>query len=1481
MKCKELIHPFQNDPGVSQRQRVMDDLLNSSPKIDARNLADMLDYFQKVSKHINYYDAELNVSDWQPFFQNNLPFTITSILKFDKNKIKDKLDFYKNLFDKNPSKGSLQLLFSFIFYSIIRPINDWNIKLKDSELPIMLSLTKLIKDKLADSFKVFIVQHNTAVRWFKVQPLDFMGFLSNVDWNLDITDLYATKSNTAFLASGTNNRKRTIALMDEILPIADLFIDIIESVSQAAENSLEPSFMSLKEEFKEKLSPHLTLLFSFLKLFKYAQDDLNSFTKKHLDFFYKEVLFLKAKPANADQVHLVFEIQNQIQKYLLQKGLLTKDAKDANKREILFSIDDQIVVNKAKVLEKRTLFLNNKVHGQNNYLEGLYIAPNASMADGIDKPFSDDSNPSWPTLGSAISKYMDPENKFFKPHPQARVGFVLASPVLLLNEGERTIDIKLGCLVKNNCEESLNVIELYDDIKTIVNQTFYTINRDLIAIAVKKGISKSLQNKLNAVLSEDNINISNITCYNDIQKLLFEKTISEDEFFEIVNNSEDQKFLADIFKPIKALNVSFSGEKGWLIPRAPATISMTNIASDNTFEINIKVILSPDEEAIKNYNDDILKEGFDSVLPLLKIDFDDRIKLNKDIKSDNVDSCCLKTITDKNQLLSLYQFFRNITFSESKETKIDVRVCGLKNLIVQNSESLQNVNGPIYPFGTRPEIIDFDIKNPPQLNVDTNINLIGPDFYIGSQEVFSKKWNEIHINLNWKDKPTSFREYYKGYLKDGSGFGLDENKFFINLSILENGIWKPEKQHSNPNTSNVNILGEIYNDRKLFENDGLSSCTPLNPIEQTIHLKNSFFPLQQEFVVDKNILSKYDVNTSYGFLKINLQFQDFCHKIYSYVLARQMMALGKLPDSKLEDAIYYDGSGNLIVFSTNAIKGDLENAKDISNTVEYDVNNNPNGIKSKIGDIGAGPIADAEADDIRKTVFPPDFLYFANKDLSGRVITLRDKINLIRNIIDNNDKFQAVIPNEPWTPIIKNILIDYTATAPITDIEIIHLYPYAGTYKKEQLQQYPSLLPTYCDEGNLFLAIQDLEPGSNINILFQLAEATADSESKRENVSWHYLENNTWKSMRNGFEILDDGTDGLTTSGIIKFSVPANISSENTILPKGLHWLKAEIPKNSKSVSEIIGIHAQAIKATFTNDPLNDKLRLANALPAGSISKLKEADSSIKKVDQPYGSFNGKIPEDEGHFYIRVSELLKHKGRAIQKFDFERLVLEAFPEVFKVKCINHSFALDAHKYVNDLPMAPGYILMAVIPDLNKLKAAQVFEPRVPVSLLARIQDYIKERCSPFVRLRVMNPRYEGVNFCINVKLHKGNDENFFKEKLKQDLREYLAPWAVGQYDKLTFGQCIYQSDIVGFLESKEYVDYILDLRMQHEDEDNIIQSNQQTVVCPISPRSILIATNIDVKIEQEDCERWASPKEHEPCTNSPIPIENYCNKYNA
>jgi hypothetical protein len=108
-------------------------------------------------------------------------------------------------------------------------------------------------------------------------------------------------------------------------------------------------------------------------------------------------------------------------------------------------------------------------------------------------------------------------------------------------------------------------------------------------------------------------------------------------------------------------------------------------------------------------------------------------------------------------------------------------------------------------------------------------------------------------------------------------------------------------------------------------------------------------------------------------------------------------------------------------------------------------------------------------------------------------------------------------------------------------------------------------------------------------------------------------------------------------------------------------------------------------------------------------------------------------------------------------------------------------------------------------------------------------------------------------------LQPGKDEVYYKEELQKDIREFLAPWAVGEYEKLAFGQPISRSDLIRFIESRNYIDYIIDLRMIHE-EDSLkgIKSAAGNVnqIEPISPRSILIAGSIDVCIDQPGCETW-------------------------
>jgi hypothetical protein len=1525
--CDNLVHPFQSDPGTSQQQRIIDALLANAPAIDGRKMADLLDYFVQLSTHINYYDEQLNIGDWRPFFQKSVPFTLATLIKYNKDSVSNKFELYNKLFDTHPSKQSLQLLLHFIFHYSINKINTWHAQLKTSDLPVTILMEQLIKDKLQGPLKSFIQYHNTAVKWYKVKRIDFRNLQANEVWGLSEQDLQRVDEN--FISTGKSKRSRLIALRNNAKPLQSSFLDAIQVFSNSSESNIEQSLFPLKEELKKLHTPHLGLLFAFLKLFQHLQSDLNGYTRKHLDYFYRDVLKLKPREAVADKAHIVFEIQNQLDKYLLKKGLLVKDGKDAKKAEILFSLDDEIVVNKAEVAEVRTLFLDQGSEGNIDFVKGVYIAPDARKADGIKIDFKDSDPRNFPTLGARFSKYQDPEQKFTKPYPAARLGFILASPVLLLNEGYRTVDINLACKLNEICNEAsgaeagrarnccegtntlailandpcrpdqsklLEAAKLFESVKNILNVKFYYVSKDLIAQAIKKGIASATIKKLFDILKVNHAKI----CYCPTEEIKYD-TLLTVPAFEGRFGADELKIVNEIFKPQYPLKILFSGEKSWVEPDLtdasgnpydPFVFTSLDTVTGR-FNFGIKSILKSDKPAVSFYNKEKLKEDFGTEQPLVKIELNDFIKrqftktefeslVNK--AGSSSDRCCLLgTAFEDDYIVSLYHFFRNIVVEDTAtdKTTIKVTVCGLKNFIVQNDESVQDVNAPIYPFGTRPEIVDFDVVNPAKPPL-TNPNLIGPNFYIGSKEVFCKKWDAVRINLNWKDKPSNFREYYKAYVVEDVAlqiFGLDENKFKIRLSSLLDGKWSEQAA-----------------DRKLFDISAPAvfpplnaadtlACAPDGSFKQAILLTPANFPGQfnQPFAIGNGVNASLDVNTRNGFVRINLREQDFLHKDYSFVLARQMMALGRYPDVLIEGAVYKKDGNTVIVFRSlgKTIVELKDEIKDSRNAAQD--------AKDKVDDLNTS--FDAAID------WPPPLSSISNAERNALIPLVHDsktladaslqqaedtklKLDDLQSLIDIFDvitgeivkPLTVLIPNEPWTPIIKNMALDYTATATVTDIDLIHLYPFEQTYKAEEIQLKPTLFPTFCDEGNLFIGLKKLTPGSNVAILFQLAEATADSESEREEIKWYYLDNNQWKELRKGFEVLNDDTNGLTTSGIVKFLMPANMTNENTILPKGLHWIRASIAKNSKAISETIGIHAQAARVSFTNEEANDKMRLAEPLPASSIAKLKEADTAVKKLTQHYDSFDGRIPEIEGQFYIRVSELLRHKGRAIQKFDYERIVLEAFPQIFKAKCINHSYGLNAHKFRHDFPMAPGYVLLAVIPDLNKMIAGRSFEPRVPVSLLEKIFDYLCKRTSPFVRLKIMNPRYENVHFCIKVKLYPGKDEVFYKEKLEQDLREFLAPWAVGEYDKLSFGQCVNRSDIVQFLETRDYVDYILELSMA-DDKNNLPSAKNIIQVCPKTPRSILIAGEIDVCIKQNDCEKWS---EGEACANPATALVDYC-----
>ena len=445
---------------------------------------------------------------------------------------------------------------------------------------------------------------------------------------------------------------------------------------------------------------------------------------------------------------------------------------------------------------------------------------------------------------------------------------------------------------------------------------------------------------------------------------------------------------------------------------------------------------------------------------------------------------------------------------------------------------------------------------------------------------------------------------------------------------------------------------------------------------------------------------------------------------------------------------------------------------------------------------------------------------------------------------------EAISLNEPYTPVIQDIFIHYKAeanweanVATWKDCEIFHLYPFDG-FKPVFKNNTPSLIPKFIhnedqselSEGSLYIGLTSLDPPTALPIFFQVAEETADPELEKATVYWSYLKGNTWHSLDD--RIVSDTTNGLIASGIVTLAIPEDIKHEkSTILDPTIHWVKASVSKNSGAICHIIGIHTQAAQVTFTNQD-NDPSHLATPLAAGKIAKLKIPQPQVKKVKQPYTSFGGQVKELPSHFHTRISEHLRHKGRAVTIFDYERLVLEKFPAIYKVRCINHGQVNAETKQWQGL--VPGSITVAVIPDLSQRSSTRDLEPRVNLSQLQKIEQYLVAVSSPWITIKVVNPAYEYIQVECQVAFKPPYDGNFgyYRRQLDQDITRFLAPWISDAGAEISFGGKLYRSSVLNFVENLNYVDYVLDFKIHHYNGFDGIQANVREAIAS-TPRSIL------------------------------------------
>ena len=391
-------------------------------------------------------------------------------------------------------------------------------------------------------------------------------------------------------------------------------------------------------------------------------------------------------------------------------------------------------------------------------------------------------------------------------------------------------------------------------------------------------------------------------------------------------------------------------------------------------------------------------------------------------------------------------------------------------------------------------------------------------------------------------------------------------------------------------------------------------------------------------------------------------------------------------------------------------------------------------------------------------------------------------------------------PNSPPPPPIK-----------INTLTVMHVHPFGHTTMAKV--EDTSLVPNYPQEGYLYLGIKDLQTPFDLSLLFRMAEGSANPELTPPAIDWRYLQGDQWQLLSQKGRIITDGSNGLLNTGIIKMRIPTEADTQHQVLPSGYHWLRASVRNNSLGLSDTIDIHAQAIEAVF-EDQQNDPNHLKTPLPAETITRTYEPRPELKAVQQPYSSFGGQVMEPEDQLNIRISERLRHKNRALTVWDYERLVLGAFPEVYKIKCLPGQLLTDSQ---------PGEVVLIAVPNISGIRPYDPFKPKLSVDILQKIQQYLIERAAPHAQVTVRNPTYLELRIYMQVVFHPEYqaDHKYYLELLHLALQQYLAPWAFDTGADIALGGKLYPNLIVDFVERLEYIDYINNFSLGYIDGEDV------------------------------------------------------------
>lgn len=370
------------------------------------------------------------------------------------------------------------------------------------------------------------------------------------------------------------------------------------------------------------------------------------------------------------------------------------------------------------------------------------------------------------------------------------------------------------------------------------------------------------------------------------------------------------------------------------------------------------------------------------------------------------------------------------------------------------------------------------------------------------------------------------------------------------------------------------------------------------------------------------------------------------------------------------------------------------------------------------------------------------------------------------------------LPALPVSPMVEHWELNYVAEETVcfavgqaeSRTKLFHICPLtAGNLLPADMECPVTLAKGPKDSGNLLLGFRGALGYERVRLFIEVAPLRKEIDS-RDSVQGNSLEMAGRWYVNNGCEwelleagaVMRDSTDFFMNTGLIEILLPAPVAP-GQLDEEGLFWLCAAFPAAFIDRPPIRGIYMNAVRVVSDTEGIEEHSDVLMGLPAGTISGSEKNLPGIVEIKQIVKGRGGRMGGDAGDIRLRLADRIAHRNRALLPVDYERLVLQHFPQVMKVKCLP---GLDTKGKDR-----PGVVTLVIVPrqeDENWPLATHL--------LLSEIESCLQVLTGKFMVVDAVNPVYEEMMVRCRVTLMPGVPLGEVSRRLENKLNENIIPW---------------------------------------------------------------------------------------------------------